>query len=231
MAPILNPKALFAFIQIVYDHDNLAQVLTLANELNNANPETRDQVVAHVRTHPRGAAALSERPRIRNPDLAKLSELPSGTLGRAYADVFRPKGINPSDVYIPTLPIGDEREYVVVHINESHDLWHIVTGFEPEIAGELGLQAFYAAQLQLNLPHTLLAAGFLNTLLFAWEDRHRRLAAIARGYALGLRADLLFGVPWVKWLDRPLADVRRELRIDLDAVEPILPRRQAAHPS
>jgi ubiquinone biosynthesis protein Coq4 len=29
---------------------------------------------------------------------------------------------------------------------ETHDIWHVVTGFHTDVAGELGLQAFYLAQ-------------------------------------------------------------------------------------
>ncbi|HEX4382771.1 MAG TPA: Coq4 family protein [Myxococcales bacterium] len=219
----LNSKTLFAFMQAVQDPGRVERILVLANELNLANPQTRDEVVAHVRSHPRAAAAFVERPRMRITDLSKLAELPEGTLGRTYADAFIPKNLKPADTIIPTLPLGDDREYAVVHMNETHDVWHIVTGFGTDIAGELGLQAFYAAQLSLNLPHAVLAAGFVNTMLFAWGDRHRRLSAICRGYILGLRADMLFGVPWASWLERPLADVRRDLKIDLSLLEQVMP--------
>jgi ubiquinone biosynthesis protein COQ4 len=219
----LNSKTLFAFIQLLPDPGRIEAILGLAKELNLANPQTRDEVVARLRSHPRAAAALAERPRIGDTDLSKLAQLPEGTLGRIYADGFLRNNLNPSDVRIPTLPLADDRDYAVVHMNETHDVWHVVTGFGTDIAGELGLQAFYAAQLNLNLPHAILAAGFVNTFLFAWGDRHRRLSAICRGYILGLHADLLFGVPWASWLERPLAEVRRDLKIDLSLVEQMLP--------
>ena len=60
-----------------------------------------------------------------------------------------------------------------------------MTGYKTDVAGELGLQAFYAAQAPGGLPWMLLAMGFLNTALYAMNEREARFEAIARGWEMG----------------------------------------------
>src|ERR1700743_1890116 len=125
----LNSQTLFAFIQAVQDPGRVERILALGKELNLANPQTRDEVVARVRSHPRAAAAFVERPRMRNTQLWKLAELPEGTLGREYADAFIPKNLKPEDTIIPSLPLADDRDDAVGDMNETHDVCAISTGF------------------------------------------------------------------------------------------------------
>jgi ubiquinone biosynthesis protein Coq4 len=157
-----------------------------------------------------GAEALRDKPRLRI-DLAALSKLPAGTFGRAFADHMRKNGLDPAD--IPTLDGGDELAFLRAHLYETHDIWHAATGFDTDVAGELGLQAFYAAQAPGGLPLMLLAMGFLNTALYSMADRERRLDAIARGWDMGRRAKPLFGVRWDRLWEKPTDDVRASLGI------------------
>jgi ubiquinone biosynthesis protein Coq4 len=138
-------------------------------------------------------------------------------LGRAFADFLNLRGLDPYG--LPRRPAVDEPTYLTAHLYETHDLWHVVTGFDTDVAGELGLQAFYLPQLHGKLPLLLLAAGLLNTLLFAFDDWRARLDAIVRGYRMGQRARPFFGVRWGEWWERTLSDVRQELRVEPETEE------------
>ena len=99
------------------------------------------------------------------------------------------------------------------HLYETHDVWHAVTGFRTDVAGELGLQAFYAAQSPGGLPLMLIAMGLLNAALFAVTDRERRFEAIVSGWEMGKRAEPLFGVRWDELWQRPIDEVRVTLGV------------------
>jgi ubiquinone biosynthesis protein COQ4 len=86
--------------------------------------------------------------------------------------------------------------YLCDHIRESHDLWHVVTGFDTDVAGELGVQALYVAQLRAPFGLLLLALGLMNSLATTPHERDHRMRAVVRGWLLGKRARPLFGVPW-----------------------------------
>ncbi len=223
--PIHVVHAATAFVRIVIDPSRLDEVFHLADGL--ADPEELRPIVAAVTRHPAGAAALRERPRLRL-DLPSLRALPAGSLGRAYADLMTANGLDPKD--IPTLAAVDDGTYVRAHLYETHDLWHTVTGFGTDVAGELGLQAFYAAQLPGKLPTALLAGGLFNTLVRAHDDRDRRLREIARGWLLGRRAQPLFGLRWSELVATPLDEVRAALGLDLDGAAALLPPDAAVQP-
>ncbi|MFO0550961.1 MAG: Coq4 family protein [Polyangiaceae bacterium] len=201
-------RAVVAYAKIVRDPNQLGEVFQLADSLS--DPKAMARIVDGFR---RAGAdrALVARKRVRA-NLSELEALPEGTLGRAYATFMRKNGLAPEA--LPNLEAVDLYEFVRAHLYETHDMWHALTGFEADVAGELGLQGFYAAQIDGSLAPAILAAGLLNTALFALDDRERRLDAITRGWEMGKRAKPLFGFDWAASWARPLADVRRELGID-----------------
>ena len=96
---------------------------------------------------------------------------------------------------------------------ETHDLWHVVTGFDTDVAGELGLQAFYLAQFPGKLAALILSIGMVNTTLFAFDERSQRLDAIARGWQLGRTAHSFLAVRWADLWSLPLAEVRARVGV------------------
>ena len=212
-------RAVAALLRVVRNPDRLDEVIVLADEL--ATPEDLEQMAEAFRRHPRGAAALVRRPRL-HLDLAALAALPEGSFGRAFADHCAAAGIDPAD--LPSREADDPHSYVLAHLYETHDVWHVATGFDTDVAGELGLLAFYMAQFPGVLSPLLLAAGLINTALFSFEDRERRMEALVRGWLLAKRSENLFGVDWSARWEQPLADVQRELGLVAPEVDRVAPR-------
>jgi ubiquinone biosynthesis protein Coq4 len=173
-------------------------------------PEEREALLARIRGHEVARAALRERPRV-GVDVAALARLPEGTLGRALADFLRANALDPRS--IPTLAADDDGAFADAHLYETHDIWHAVTGFDADVAGEVGLQAFYAAQLGGRLPTLLLGGGILQAALREPGDFARRMDALTRGWEMGKRARQLFGVRWDRLWGEPLARVRADLNV------------------
>jgi len=202
-------RAVRGFVRISVDPSRLNEVFNLSDGL--ADPAVLDKLAEHYRRQPEGAEALRDQPRL-HIDLTELSKLPEGTLGREFADHMIANGLDPAA--LPTLSARSEGEFVRAHLYESHDVWHVVTGFATDVAGELGLQAFYLAQAgEGKLPTAILAAGLVNTLLFAHDEHEARMNEIARGWQLGKLARPLFGVRWDRLWNVPLAEVRRTLGV------------------
>jgi ubiquinone biosynthesis protein COQ4 len=208
---LLAARALWSFIDLVRHPEHLDRVFEIADSMSQQRLDVLEKMRDAFAADPRGAAALRERPRL-VVDLDRLDKLPKGTLGRAFADHMRANGLDPAA--IPTLPSDGELQFVRAHLYETHDIWHAVTGFSTDVAGELGLQAFYAAQTPGGLPLVLLAMGCLNTALFSMNDRERRFDAIARGWQMGKNARPLFGVRWGDLWERPLVEARAELQVE-----------------
>jgi ubiquinone biosynthesis protein COQ4 len=207
---LLAARAIWSFVDLVRNPDHLDRVFEIADAMSEQRKDVIEKMRDHFAQDPRGAAALREKRRLAI-RLHELDTLPPGTLGRTYAEHMRKNGLDPAA--IPTLVSQTELEFVRAHLYETHDVWHAVTGFTTDVAGELGLQAFYAAQAPGGLPLTLLAMGLLNTAIFAMGERERRFEAITRGWQMGKRARQLFGVPWDELWARPIGEVREMLAI------------------
>ncbi len=208
--PLTYARALRAFVRLVRDPTRLDEVFVLASSVE--TEEAAKKVAQVFQDDPHSARVLRERPRLGEVDLRRLSALPEGTLGRVFADAMTRMKLDPKDIIVPE---GEsDYDFVRAHLRETHDVWHAVTGFDTNVAGEIGLQAFYLAQFQAPLSALLLMVGFANTLFFAMEDRDRRMREIVRGWLIGKRAEPFFGVRWADLWETPLVDVQRKLRVD-----------------
>jgi ubiquinone biosynthesis protein COQ4 len=209
--PVKTAKGIVHALRVIRDPNRLNDLISFADEL--VRPEFLRPVVEFVSRDPQGASAFRDRPRV-HLDLAALQQFAAGTLGREFAEHMIANRLDPRD--LPTRQASSDTEYVRAHLFEVHDLWHVVTGFRTDIAGELGLQAFYLAQFPSRFAAAVLAGGLLNTLLYAFDERDRRMDAITKGWAMGRGAKLLFGARWDELLMSPLTDVRA--RFELTAV-------------
>ena len=207
---LMTARAVWSFVDLLRHPEHLDRVFEIADAMSDQKRDVLEAMRDHFAMDPRGAAALREKPRlvVHVDDLLKLAP---GTLGRTYADHMRQNGLDPAA--FPTMPAGSEVAFMRAHLYETHDVWHAVTGFGADVAGELGLQGFYAAQTPGGLPLVLIAMGFLNAVLFAPSDRERRFQAVVDGWQMGKRAESLFGVRWDELWARPIDEVRALLGV------------------
>jgi ubiquinone biosynthesis protein Coq4 len=150
-------------------------------------------------------------------DPRDLARYEVGTLGRAVHDHCARWNIHPSA--FPHRPRATDGEYLVAHIENTHDVWHPVTGFDSDFIGEIGLQAFYLAQFPNLLGVFLLGIAQFRALTHEREQYPRLMDEVTRGWLLGKRARSFFGVRWDAMWDRPLSEVRRDLGIAIDEVQ------------
>jgi ubiquinone biosynthesis protein Coq4 len=217
--PWVRVKAAYQVLRTIREPQRLGDILDLARVL--APPEAMLRLTEDLRRTPSAAWALRERPRVGQVELAALRALPPGTLGWAFAQHLAANGLDPDA--LPRLSAVTETEYVRAHLLEVHDVWHVLTGFGTDVSGELGMQAFSLAQVGSPFAAGILAGGLLNTLLYAFSERDARMRAIVRGWLLGKRARLLFGVDWACMWEKPLTQVRAWAGLDVEGVEALLP--------
>jgi len=168
-----------------------------------------------------GQRLLRDRPSLLDAlsDTAALAALPEGTLGRAYLQFCEREGITPGGLVEPSvnedrLALDDERRYIADRMRDSHDLFHVVTGYRTDLAGELSVLAFTTAQTGSIGTAFLVLAAYLHSFSIDEDqlgERARRLAR--RAFARGLEAQWLPAAEWERLLTLPLDEVRLELGI------------------
>lgn len=195
-----------SFLRLIKDPGRLDLVFGLADSLDpKSNPNVQAMLDRpEVR---RGLAGHLPTPRI---ELPKLRALPDGTLGREVARFFDSQGYEPEGLYHTQGAATTEFERFKRHMERTHDIWHVVTGFRTDVPGELGLQAFSLAQVGSALAYVLMAAGMLHMIGDA-RDGTAMMDQITHGWRLGNSARPLFGVDWEALYSRPLAEVQAEL--------------------
>lgn len=140
-------------------------------------------------------------------DLNALSQLPKDTLGGAYAHHILSQGFDPEAFVSQT-----ETHWLEQRLSLSHDVHHVITGFDGTPVGEFGLAAFVLVQYRdlLNvfvlshLPWFLIGHPWL--LL-------KTLRLVVKGFRMGLRCPAIVAYPFEQNWHKPLVQVRQELGI------------------
>jgi ubiquinone biosynthesis protein Coq4 len=161
-------------------------------------------------------ALIAKLERFRNPppppDLSILRRLPAGTFGREYARFLDANRIDPLAVSARVQARFHDDPYAVRYTT-THDLHHVLTGFDAGLAGEIGVLAFTVGQGSAPVSRWGLAAARAVYTLVS-PGQARRIARNARaGLAMGSAAELVLAEPIETWLEEPLEAVRRRLRI------------------
>jgi ubiquinone biosynthesis protein Coq4 len=208
--PVHIAELVLSFVRLTADLDRLDRVFAI-NETLMKLRSRRDtaRVLDELRASPTAARALEARHRLGVLDPDALAAMAPETLGGAYGRFMVARDLRPES--LPDRYDGSDMDYLLAHFYETHDLWHVVTGFDTDPAGEAGLQAFYLAQQRSYLPFFVISAILLNTAIYAYEDKHARLDAIAEGWRLGKQARCLVGLDWRPLLERDLERVREDL--------------------
>lgn len=145
-------------------------------------------------------------------DLDRLRSLPEGTLGRAYAVYMEQNQLAPFQVSSAYRPYA-ERNVFAVRYAVTHDIFHLLLGFDTTLPGEIGVLAFAAAQgYSRSLWIGLYAALILYSLRVPWQIR-RIVGNVRRGLTAGRRARCLLGRRFEEDWERELPDLRAELQL------------------
>lgn len=174
-----------------------------------------EEAVAWLKRDPRTAQALRARRPFGPIAPLALERLPVGTLGRVFADHCRREGIDPNLVYIPPT---DEVGWFLNHLYQTHDIWHVVSGWGTDLPGEVGLAGFYCAQLGSPAFFGYNLALILLSVVWRRGELGDVLEAFSVGFRSGRLAEPLFGVAWDELWETPLDEVRARFALDRAAI-------------
>jgi ubiquinone biosynthesis protein Coq4 len=116
--------------------------------------------------------------------------------------------------FYKTFEITNDAIMTIMRLRQTHDLWHVMTGFSTSVQDELGLQAFTYAQTASPLSPLLIGGGLLRA---GFKNRQLTapiLESVAKGWAMGKKARPLFPLDWEANWKTPLTELRRDYGID-----------------
>jgi ubiquinone biosynthesis protein COQ4 len=215
--PIQPLVALRAMRDLLANPDDTALVFRIIRALSgNAFERLYQRVLADAQ----GAVVLNELREILPvlQDRDRLRALPNGTLGREYARFLDREGISAeglvdaSEEYEDDKIFLDERARCLSNrLRDTHDLWHVVTGYQRDLFGEHALLAFSYAQTRNP------GIGFIVVMaaIRRWREGEKNVIPLAwEGYRRGRRAAFFVAADWEGMLAMPLDDVRRVLKVE-----------------
>lgn len=148
-------------------------------------------------------------------DLEELSQLPEGTLGYEYAQHMKKNNIQPLQIS-PDLKEEADLDSFALRYTVTHDIFHILLGFDTTYAGEMGVFGFtigqnYSKMLKIVEPLILLLFCVIKPFQIKqiWESDRI-------GRALGRQADCLLTYRFEDNWACPIDDVKTELGLILN---------------
>jgi ubiquinone biosynthesis protein COQ4 len=152
---------------------------------------------------------------------SELIKYPPGSLGHELAAAMIEHDFDPEfyrEFYGDGPPHFESDEaYLRFRVRQTHDIVHVLTGFDmTEFPGELGMQAFNAAQTRRPFSIALVGFGMLRIVLEP-DELPRTLHQVAKGLAMGYAARSLLAARFEDDWAKPVAEWRRELGLTDEA--------------
>ena len=198
-----------SFWEMVNAPDGNFGVLARLSQSSN-DPASLDLMIEFLCRDRQGKRAFEEQICLGQIDLEKLSQLPQETLGYAYSQHMIKNNLKP----LLAGEIANEHQFLLAHITETHDIWHVITDSDTSIYGEIKLEAFSFAQVYASrFWLALLAKNLLKSAVFNVENGVEYLDALTEGWLMAKQAKPVFGIQWNSLWENPLSDIRSSLNI------------------
>ncbi len=211
-------KALGHFRKLMADKEDTEQVFHIFEALPRKGfvPEARAFIES-----PRGQALMAREPYLPAmlDDHATLEKLPAGTVGRAYVDFMKREGLTAAGLVAESAKMHPDRPryddqigWYGDRLRDTHDLFHVLTGYGRDALGEQCVLGFTYGQNR-NLGNFFIA--YLGGLELRRKVRTSApvIAAIREGQRCGKAAAKIMDEDITSLLREPLDAARQRLNI------------------
>lgn len=208
----LRLRALRAFLGLVQDPTKTDLVFQLDGAFRKTYTNEQIRAIIPALNEPEFIALHAERanPRI---ELTYLRTLPEHSFGRAVAKFLDDRGFQANEFPMPGLE--DPVDFMISRMRQSHDLWHVLAGYDTHVEDELALQAFTFAQLRAPLSPLIIAAGLVHLITTRPTDVLHAFEGIVDGWQRGNQCQSLVAFRWEKEWETDLDALRERLRLPL----------------
>ena len=201
------------------DNYNAGGVIPLAVTFNEYGSEDARKAWKEVlETQPQMKELLEQAQVQPEHNMEELAHLPEGTLGKAYWHHIVDNGITPNlHTKSRYIALNKERNIPVeewrVRLTQVHDLWHVLTGYDISMEGELKIVSFTAAQVPNPYTALIMCIRSLQPVLDHPEQIISAFDAITEGWERGRKAKPLMAIKWEEMWEAPIDEIRREYNL------------------
>ncbi len=221
-------RALAALARLFKDKDDTAQVFEIMRALNGPAGQ---QLYLRLLSTPEGGRLAYEHvelaPRLMDRDW--LASLPAGSVGAAYAEFMGRENLSADGLAEESRKGLADGQMELAHpyawfgrrMRDTHDIWHVLTGYSRDTLGEVCLVTFSYQQTK-GLGWALIGAGaYLRTAGRRHAGAYR--AAIREASRRGKASAWLPGEDYERLLAEPLDAARRRLGLTPPAAYEAIP--------
>ncbi|MBD2520908.1 Coq4 family protein [Nostoc sp. FACHB-133] len=212
-----NDKGLLAYIQFLassalkFGDGNTDRVFDFEDALDQT--EMAQLAVNELKKIPEVNTLFTERWLPAPFNLDDLGKLPEGTLGHVYAREMKARGFDP--YFYKKVAVVDDISYLKMLWRSTHDIYHVVAGFDTNGIGEIGLQAFFLAQTPIPISVMLLSFGMVMISLYQPNNFKALMTEISRGYRVGSHTPgKLIAQKWDQLWDVQVSEIRERLGVN-----------------
>ena len=200
-------------IGMLRDPDHTESVFDIEDGMR--DHEATKLAMEHVRTDRGVARMIEERYLAPPPDMDRLLRLPEGSLGYCYSHELVDQGFDPD--YYRKIDVKDDIDYVLMRLRQTHDIWHVITGIANDRIGEIGVKAVELAQTHRPMAAVITTGGIIRYMVKNPADLVKVLERISYGYRLGIEAKPFLAQKWEENWEKPVAEWRAELNVNVDS--------------
>ena len=146
-------------------------------------------------------------------DLEKLSQLPLGTFGYEYARYMQKNKLQPIKISPEFAEIARSNVFATRYA-VTHDIFHLLLGFDTSYAGEIGVLAFAVEQNYSRMLNFSLFPAMVIYSAIAPTQFRSILANIRRGKQMARKASFLLNYRFEDYWTKPIDTVRLDLGIE-----------------
>ena len=206
-------KQLGKLIAVGKSSGNLEKIADLVDSF--LDTPQMNACITRFRELPGGFEMMDERYPPLQPDLDSLDQYPAGSLGHEYAALIRKLNYDP-EFFRPRL-IDTEGRWLTQRIATTHDIHHLISGFNTEREGENGVLAITASQIGFPAYVCLNQAVQTSNFRFRLKSYPAISKAINHGITIGFTSQAFCTARWEDHWDWSIEQWRYHLQIQYPA--------------
>ena len=219
--PAKNPvrwgAAFRALLALAQDNDDTTHVFKIVDALRG---DSERASLARMKQTPVGRKIIDENRSLLDilANRERLRALPEDSLGRTYLAFMESEGLSADGLAGASIEayagrrLDPELRTFTTWARDSHDLWHVLTGYGRDPLGELCLLGVLYSQINSTGTGFIALLGLLRV-QFEYPGAPS-IRAVLQGFWIGRKAESLMAQDWEALLARPFEEVRSELGIE-----------------